>query len=397
MAYVTMNGFDVEHGSSLLVYENFFPRIQHILGKGCIDKYTKTDDVKSITKIDVMRVLPYAPEFRQLGAQNNGKWHNSKNVGGVNNAPESEHYTIDVDLIYDAGVPITSNQTLSTKADFERVVMKQIIESATMTVNIVTFAKQIEAFFRDSFANIATPTQGEYDEAIFNADKTKQAPQDGSYMDAFESANAKLSDGIPEIGALIVPREARQAFVTPQFTRITKRQYMSNASEASAEILATGWINPFTQSEGKRVDSATGIVGMYDGVLMTEVNAVTMKFVYLVLGIDPTDANNATLIALLKQIQCILVYGEATNRGLVLPTIEANKHPFQRGVYIVPQMKMGVEVMSGKSIKLVVDTGWQLSDVTAIGQAISFTPIDGVNVTANNLFGAGIFNSGLSS
>ena len=397
MAYVTLNGFDVEHGSNLLVYENFFPRIQHILGKGCIDKYTKTDDVKSITKIDIMRVLPYAPEFRQLGAQNNGKWHNSKNVGGVNNAPESEHYTIDVDLIYDAGVPITSNQTLSTKADFERVVMKQIIESATMTVNIVTFAKQIEAFFRDSFADIANPTQDEYDVAVFNGDATKTAPQDGSYIDAFESANAELSNGIPEIGAFIVPREARQAFVTPKFTRITKRQYMSNASEASAEILATGWINPFTQNEGKRVDSATGIVGMYDGVLLTEVNKVTMKFVYVVLGIDPSDVNNATLVGLLDKIQCMLVYGEATNRGLVLPTIEANKHPFQRGVYIVPQMKMGVEVMSGKSIKLVVDGSWTLANITSIGQAITFTPIDGVAVKANNIFGAGVFNSGLSS
>ncbi len=396
MAYVTMNGFDVEHGSSLLVYENFFPRIQHILGKGCIDKYTKTDDVKDITKIDVMRVLPNAPEFRQLGAQNNGKWHNAQN-DGVSNAPESEHYTIDVDLIYDRGVPITSNQTLSTKADFERVVMKQIIESATMTVNIVTLAKQIEAFFRDSFADITNPTQDEYDASIFNGDKTKASNVDGSYIDAFESANSALSDGIPEIGAFIVPREARQAFVTPQFTRITKRQYMSNASEASAEILATGWINPFTQSEGKRVDSATGIVGIYDGVLLTEINKVTMRFVYLVLGIDPTDANNTTLIGLLNQIQCMLVYGEATNRGLVLPTIEANKHPFQKGVYIVPQMKMGVEVMTGKSIKLVVDTGWSLANVTAIGQAIAFTPIDGVQVKANNIFGSGVFNSGLSS
>ena len=97
----------------MLVYENLFPEIQHINGKGCIDKYTKTEDVDSVTYIDVMRVLPYAPRFRKLGSLNNGAYHNSKNVGGYNNAPQSQHYTIPVDLIYDEGVAITSPQIFS--------------------------------------------------------------------------------------------------------------------------------------------------------------------------------------------------------------------------------------------------------------------------------------------
>lgn len=67
MAFVTLNGFDVEHASSMLVYENLFPQIQHINGKGCIDKYTKTNDVENVMYIDIMRVLPYAPRFRQIG------------------------------------------------------------------------------------------------------------------------------------------------------------------------------------------------------------------------------------------------------------------------------------------------------------------------------------------
>ena len=58
MAFVTVKGFDVEHASSLLVYENLFPEIQHINGKGCIDKYTPSDRVESVTYIDVMRFLP---------------------------------------------------------------------------------------------------------------------------------------------------------------------------------------------------------------------------------------------------------------------------------------------------------------------------------------------------
>ena len=71
MAFVTLNGYDVEHASSMLVYENLFPEIQHINGKGVVDKYTMPSDVESVTYIDVMRVLPYAPRFRKLGGLNN--------------------------------------------------------------------------------------------------------------------------------------------------------------------------------------------------------------------------------------------------------------------------------------------------------------------------------------
>ena len=39
--FQAVNGYDVEHASSMLVYENLFPVIQHINGIGCIDKYIK--------------------------------------------------------------------------------------------------------------------------------------------------------------------------------------------------------------------------------------------------------------------------------------------------------------------------------------------------------------------
>ena len=44
MAFVTVNGFDVEHASNFW-YENPVPEIQHPLGngKGQQDKYTKHD------------------------------------------------------------------------------------------------------------------------------------------------------------------------------------------------------------------------------------------------------------------------------------------------------------------------------------------------------------------
>ena len=269
MAYVTLNGYDVEHASQLLVYENYFPEIQHINGKGVIDKYTKTSDVESVTYIDVMRVLPYAPRFRQLGSMNNGSFHNAKNVGGYGNAPQSVHYTIPVDLLYDEGVAITQAQIYSNPVALKQVVLAQLVKTAALAVNVITYAKQIEAFFRngDNFDKALSHTKGsivagdiedaELAAAVFSYDPAVGGLSAGSPTLAFQLANAELDDGIPEIGALVIPREERQAFISPQFNTLMKGQYAQNASEAAARILANGFINPFTDSEGKRIDERT--------------------------------------------------------------------------------------------------------------------------------------------
>lgn len=395
MAFVTVNGYDVEHASSLLVYENLFPEIQHINGKGVTDKYTKTNDVESVTLIDVMRVLPYAPRFRQLGSKNNGNWHNKKNQGGVNNAAQSVHYTIPVDLIYDEGVPITNSQDYSNPINLKKIIMAQLVKTAGMAINVVTFAKQIEGFFRDSFKDANAPTTEEIAAAVFAYDTTKKADEDGSAPDAFIAANSKLTDGVPEIGAMHISLEERQGFITSDFDRIMKRQYAQNASDASARILATGFINPFNNQEGKRINSATGVAGMYDGVDLFIMNAVTRKFVQVALGLEV--GTDDAVITLLDKMGAMIVYAAGTVRGIVGPNVEANKHPFQRGVYIVPQMKMGVEVISGKTIKMVVKGGWTAENITAIATAIEFTPIDGDVVTGNEAFEEGIFNDGTNS
>ena len=397
MAFVTVNGYDVEHASSLLVHDNLFPEIQHINGKGCSDTYTKTKDVESVTLIDVMRVLPYAPRFRQLGATNNGKWHNKKNEGGYNNAPQSVHYTIPVDLIYDEGVAITSNQIYSNPVKLKAVIMAQLIKTAGLSINIITFAKQFEAFFRDSFVDPSKPTADEIAEAVFAYDKSLKADVDGSAPDAFIAANSALTDGCIEIGAMQIPLEERQAFVTSQFDRIMKRQYAQNASEAAARILANGFINPFTNAEGTRINSSTGLAGQYDGVDIFLYNSVTRKFVEVALGVPSNVSDNTAVVTLLRKVGAFIVYGAGTVRGIVGPSIDANPNPYFGGVYILPKMKVGVEVLNGKTIKMVVEGGWTAEEIAAIAGKIKFTPIDGSVVTGNGVFGDGAFNDGTSN
>ena len=403
MAFVAVNGYDVEHASSLIVYENLFPEIQHINGKGCIDTYTKTNDVESVTYIDVMRVLPYLPRFRQLGSQANGAYHNAKNVGGYGNAPQSTKYTIPVDLIYDEGVAITSPQIYSNPVALKSVVMAQLVKSAGMAINIITYAKQIEAFFRngDNFDKALTHTKGsivstdvtsdEIANAIFTYTGASDAPQ------AVINANASLSDGIPEIGALVVPVEERQAFISPKFNALMKGQYMSNASTPAVGILGSGFINPFTNQEGNRIDARTGMCGIYDGLDMFLFNKVQRNLTYIALGVLGTasDGAYATHRTLLDTIDGIIVYGAGTCRGIVGPNILANPNTYFGGVYILPQMKVGVEVLHGATIKIIASSAMTKASVASLMNTLTFTPIDGVSVTGNSIMKG--FNDGTTN
>ena len=416
MAFTTVKGFDVEHASSMLVYENLFPEIQHINGKGCIDKYTKTDDVESVTYIDVMRVLPYAPRFRQLGALNNGAYHNKMNEGGYNNAPQSTHYTIPVDLIYDEGVAITQAQIYSNPVALKQVVLAQLVKTAGLAINVITYAKQIEGFFRngDNFDKALTHDKGsivntditdaELASAVFSYDPAVTGLSAGSPTLAYQKANAELDDGIVEIGALVIPRDERQAFITPQLNTLMKGQYAQNASEASARILATGFINPFNNAEGKRIDERTGLAGMYDGVDMFIFNKTTRRFVYVALGIAGTADDTAETITavrgLLDKLEGFIVYGAGTCRGIVGPSIIANPNIYYGGVYILPKMKVGVEVLHGATIKAIVNAGaslvsaWTKANIATIMNTLTFTAIDGDVVTGSNVAG---FNAGTTN
>lgn len=417
MAFTAVNGYDVEHASSMLVYENLFPEIQHINGKGCIDKYTKTDDVESVTYIDVMRVLPYAPRFRQLGSLNNGKFHNAKNVGGYGNAPQSVHYTIPVDLLYDEGVAITQAQIYSNPIALKQVVLAQLVKTAGMAINTITYAKQIEAFFRngDNFDKALTHSKGsivstditdaEIAASVFSFDPAVAGLSAGSPTLAYQQANAELDDGIAEIGALVIPRDERQAFITSQLNTLMKGQYAQNASEASARILANGFINPFNSAEGKRIDERTGLCGMYDGVDMFLFNKTSRKFVYVALGIagtaDDTDETLTAARGLLDKIAGFIVYGAGTCRGIVGPSLTANPNPYFGGVYILPKMKVGVEVLHGATIKMIVNAGaslagaWSKANIATLMNTLTFTPIDGSTVTAEGVVAG--FNDGTTN
>ena len=95
----------------------------------------------------------------------------------------------------------------------------------------------------------------------------------------------------------------------------------------------------------------------------------------------------------------MIVYGAGTCRGIVGPSVEANPNPYFGGVYILPRMKVGVEVLHGGTIKLIINAGadlanmWTAENIAMIMNTVKFTAIDGVGVTGNT---AG-FNDGTTN
>ena len=100
---------------------------------------------------------------------------------------------------------------------------------------------------------------------------------------------------------------------------------------------------------------------------------------------------------MLDKVDGVIVYGAGTVRGIVGPSVQANVNPFFGGVFILPQMKVGVEVLNGKTIKFITNAALSSANVKLIKDNIEFTPIDGEVITANDVFGSGVFNSGLKN
>jgi hypothetical protein len=354
MAFVTKNGFDVEHGSSLVVYENLFPNLKHIKGKGVTEEYVSKEDIMEVDTIDITRILPKKIHYRAIGSSlnaTNGKWMNKNNANG-GPTPESVHYSLFVNFVYDEDTTIPFAMIHSTQVNFEQYVNKNITDCFAQTLNAFTWANQIKAFFDDNTA-VA--------KSVFKYDANTTPAQ------AFQLANANLQSD-KSIGAFTIPMEERQAFIDYDLNAALKAQYATNASEAAAQINATGFMNPFTQAEGKRIDSRTGICGIYDGVLMTLVNDVERENIYEVLGVS----SDATTKAVLDKIKGFIVYGGSTLRGIAMEGISANEHPFQHGsVVLKPFNKFGVKCLSGKSIKVITNDTIADADLTTVKAALS--------------------------
>lgn len=358
MALAQLNGNVVEHASLLVFYENFFPAIKHIEGKGVSERYITDQDPEKVNEIDVPRILPIKAHARKIGGSSNGGWINTRNAQG-GYAPEAVYYTVSLNRVFDEDVLLPKSLLTSSKLEFKNAVNKIITDSFAQTINAYTWAGQFKKFFEDNTA---------VNDAVFVYDgSTTTACQ------AFQNANASLLNGDMTIGAMTIPSDEKQAFISSALDTAMKSQYATNASNLAAQINATGFLNPFTQAESKRVDTRTGLLGLYDGVYLTLFSTPERSVVYEVLGLTSTDTAE---IAILDKIEGMIVYAGTTVRGVAGLSLEVNKDPYNNGSFVfAPYAKFGVGVLSGKSIKMIASSTISDADLATVEDKIAIADV----------------------
>lgn len=344
MALKFLDNAVIEQATCLAFYENLFPQLKHIEGKGVNQKFLAEGDPTRANSIDIPRVLPIKPHYRTLGASNNGSWKNEENRKG-GKVIESTFYTVALNHVFDEAQSLPYTLISSNAVDFSNAVNSILTDSFAQTLNAFTWASQLYKFFQDN---------AKVDDAVFYYSGSNASS-------VFTDANASLSEGDLSIGAAAIPADKRQAFISNSYNSALKSQYSTNAADLAVMINSTGFINPFSQNEDRRVDTRTGLAGIYDGVVMTTITKNEMGYVEEILGAGDTEK------ALLDAICGIIVYGDATIRGVVGPSIQVKEDPAQYATKIfTPYAKFGVGVLSGKTIKLITSTKYTDANLTTL-------------------------------
>lgn len=379
MSLFNLSNQQVARKVSKTVYKNLYQDIIHKDGFGITDKFV-TPEQTNASIVDIYVPIPINNRFRMRGASTNGLWANKDNLPDATTGQRkhvlSKRFTIDILKRYDSNIAVSEDEIEGTNAanldeGFEQICKDQIEQDIAININGYTFASQIYSYFMDSFS--ATPTAAEVEKAI--EFYTYSSENRTAAIRAFKLSNAKVSRGDSKLYAGYYPAQARQAFLfnTVFLVDLTDTAALS-ASDVATRMLAQGGMNAFTGEQKTVADFEKGYVGWLDGMPLYEVMQQVKDATYYYLGLDETT--DATTIALLEQLSCLIAPANATLRGLKPTSFKTVDDPDVQGVIIQPKVNMGVRCLSGNSLKAVFSgTGFTnaptaLASVTSIRKAL---------------------------
>lgn len=368
--------------TSKTVYKNLYQDILHKDGHGITDRFV-TPEQTNAAMIDIFVPVPINSRFRMRGAATNGAWANTENVPSKDTNGQRKHvlskrFTIDILKRYDTNIAVSEDEVegvgaASLNESFEQICRDQIEQDIAINVNGYTFASQIYSFFMDSF-----------DGADTTADMVSKAIEIYTYspenrtaaVRAFKLSNAKVSKGDSKLYAGYYPADKRQAFIfdTTYLVDLTDSVALT-ASDVATRMLAGGGMNAFTSEKHTVADFEKGYVGWLDGMPLYEALSQIKDATWYYLGLD--SVTDATVIAKLDRLQCLIAPANATLRALRPTSFKTVDDPDAQGVIIQPKVNMGVRCLSGNSIKCVFSgTGWDtaanaLASVKSIISAIA--------------------------
>lgn len=328
------------------VYKKLVQSILHVNGKG-VDESFVQGQLGNAT-ISIPRVALGEGTFRMLGAAVNGGGYNE--LGPV--TPHSDYINVPLMFVYDRteSIPLIYND----KAGYDLLnnVLDNIAKKITRGINALTFATQLTTVLNEAGKSGEEGLITEYD-------GTTVTP-----LDAYISANTNLDNGDEALGVDYFPTENRQAFVRPEFygSLLKKNGGVILNSNYGQEMMATGYLNPFGNSEATKVELRDGYAGEIAGVGVYKVSAVLWKLAAGFCTIGTTESGaTAAAATVFDGIDAIVCSSWGTIRGfsaadniIVVPALAG------QGSVAQPLVHGGCVCISPKSVQLVVSSKFTL-------------------------------------
>lgn len=332
--YSILNQVALKNTASAQVFEKFIQGILHVNGKGVDESYINGSALGS-QSIAIPHVALGGGDFRLLGATVNGGQFNGKDSV----VSTSDYFYVPILYVYDRTETLAKIMNDKAGYDLLSAKTKNIGRKITRGINALTFAVQIAKTLNDSAEEGAMPTY------VTEADGV---PLFENYLDA----NTLLDEGDEAIDADYFPTEMRQAFWRPTaFTKLKKEKGVIIDSNLGQEMLATGVLNPFKNSEASKVEMRDGYCGEIDGVACYKVSPILLK-----LAAKYCQANNAQLAeTAFEGIDAMVCSAVGTIRGFSSTTdIEVVPAQQGQGWVLQPLVHGGCVCISGKSVRLIV-------------------------------------------
>ncbi len=325
--------------ASARVFEKLVQGILHVNGKGVDESYINVSALGS-QSIAIPHVALGGGAFRKLGATVNGGQFNANNA----NNPTSNYFYVPILYVYDQTEELAKIMNDKAGYDLLGAVTDNITKKITRGINALTFAVQIAKTLNDSQAT---------GKATYVTETSTP-----NLFKSFVEANALLDDGDENIGCDYFPTENRQAFFRPTAFASLKTssngQYITQ-SNYGQEMLATGVLNPFKNSEATKVVLRDGYCGEIDGVPCYKVSTILLQ-----LACSYVQSNGTTLASTaFDNIDAIVCSSIGTIRGFT-STGEVDVVPSQKGQgwVLQPLVHGGCECISGNSVRLIVKNGF---------------------------------------
>lgn len=335
-----MGAFQIVSGNALAelftsrVYPKLVQEILHVNGKGVDESYV--EQRLGAASISIPRVSLGAGSFRTLGATVNGGQFNA------NDPVVSTSDFIEIPLLFVYDRTEEMSKIINDKAGYDYLQAKidNITKKIARGINALTLSVQISRALNDA-----------YDD---NTVITNYIPGTNKPLDIVIDVNGKLDEGDEAIGVDYFPSENRQGLCRPSFINAMKKRDggLILNSELGQQMLATGYLNPWTNSEASKVELRNGYSGEVDGVPMYKVSSVLWKLAeqYTLLGDNPV-ASGA-----FDNIEGMICSSWGTLRGFsAAENIEVIPSQKGQGWTIQPLVHGGCVCISGKSVGLIVN------------------------------------------